>query len=106
MYINIVHCGTLFLTGYVVLDQGFCNPGINKQDINGMGLDLLNLHTDLLELDLADTPKVVACCNPEQCILHRATICPTPQRTDLVRTFQSGLGDCWDEGLGLGLDNI
>ena len=23
----------------------------------------------------------------------------------LVRTFGSGLGDCWDVGLGLGLDN-
>ena len=25
--------------------------------------------------------------------------------SDLVRTFGSGLGDCWDGGLGLGLDN-
>ena len=38
--------------------------------LNGIGLDLLNLHTDLLELDLADTPEVVA--------LQRSAPCTEP----------------------------
>ena len=43
--------------------------------LNGIGLDLLNLYTDLLELDLADTPEVVtlqssAPCTEPPYVLH------------------------------------
>ena len=49
--------------------------------------------------------------HPEPLLLlaHVISVSATVQRigfwgfSDLVRTFGSGLGDCWDGGLGLGL---